>query len=54
MMADLEALPLAERRVILGRREWELRLDVNLGHAPKLPDVIVLNGVRYVSEEGRE
>lgn len=53
-MDELNDLPLEERQVILGRREWEMRLDLNEAHVPKLPDVIVLNGVRFVPEKSGE
>lgn len=48
-LVTLDALPPEERQVILGRREWVMRLE-----GPEVPDdgpdVITLNGRRYIKE----
>jgi hypothetical protein len=41
-------LPREKQLAIIGQREWTLRMDVT--EESPLPDVIVLNGIRYTPE----
>lgn len=43
-----QTLPREQQLKIIGQREWELRMDIT-DESP-MPDVIVLNGVRYTPE----
>lgn len=48
MTRHFDDLPVSEREVILGAREWVIRATVDGQNEVEPPELIIVNGKRYV------